>query len=271
MTCGVLSLSTPRAPDDPAAAVACAEALAAAIAAHLPVLPRPEEALAATLPFLAVRGLHEPCFVLDEAHHILYANPPAEAALGAPRASVEGRPLHTVLRTETAVPEAGYFGSLEHHDGAARLVAYFACPVVLSGGRQSTLLLFHVLLADESQREEQLRSAEYTGIVQTIATVNHTINSPLFGLLITAQMLEGETNASPAVSKKVRRIIECAERIREVTELLSRVIRPARGTYAADEQMLDLSGATAISSAPPALQQDGARVAPRMDDQGGNA
>jgi PAS domain-containing protein len=270
ITRGVLSLGAPQLPSDPATVAAQAQSIAAAIAARLPMLPVPQQALAASLPTLAVRLLREPCVVLDAQKQILFINAPAEAALGMPSATLEGRPLAEVLRTETVAPEDGYFGSLLALDGSSKLVSYVCCPVQLPDGQRATLLPFHVLLGSESQYEERLRSAEFTGVLQTVATVNHTINNPLFGLLITAQMLESETIDLPAVSKKVRRIIECAERIKEVTELLSGVIRPARGTYAADESMLDLSGATATtSSGLPATHQDGARDGLPTGDQGG--
>ncbi|HEY3416820.1 MAG TPA: histidine kinase dimerization/phospho-acceptor domain-containing protein, partial [Armatimonadota bacterium] len=83
------------------------------------------------------------------------------------------------------------------------------------------------------------------GTFRTIATVNHEINNPLFGLLATLQLLRDElADAPPSVLRKLERMGECGERIKKITDNLSRVIRPARRTYAAEEGMLDLARAT---------------------------
>jgi nitrogen-specific signal transduction histidine kinase len=105
-----------------------------------------------------------------------------------------------------------------------------------------------IVLWDVSQEQqalkERLKSAELEGISRTIATVNHEINNPLFGLMATVQLLRSELQpTSPTVEKKFQRIGECCERIQHIVDKLSHVIQPARRTYAANEGMLDLSRA----------------------------
>jgi nitrogen-specific signal transduction histidine kinase len=116
------------------------------------------------------------------------------------------------------------------------------------------VLQLHDRREDRLLFEEKVKTAELAGIFRTIATVNHEINNPLFGLMATLQLLRDELGPqSPTVEKKLDRMEKCAERIKQITDDLSQVIRPARRTYAADEKMLDLEGARLYprSAAPP--------------------
>ncbi|MEI7832824.1 MAG: histidine kinase dimerization/phospho-acceptor domain-containing protein, partial [bacterium] len=98
------------------------------------------------------------------------------------------------------------------------LVAQYQTPIVIAPGR--TILLYVVIdmsLALDMQ-QEQMRSAELVGIFQTIATVNHELNNPLFGLMATLQLLTEEMkDADPAIVRKLARMTECSERIKQIS------------------------------------------------------
>lgn len=188
-----------------------------------------------------------PIVICDNNHIIIDANPSLEKLFLRPFHEIIGHPSDEYLKaTEEKLGPSQY--SNMHHlllpAGKELLVAVYATPLTIAEGRT---ILFNVImdmsLAVDMQ-EEQMKSAELLGIFQTIATVNHQINNPLFGLMATLQMMTEEMkDADPAVKRKLERMTVCAERIKQITDELSQVVRPARRIYAEKEGMLDLGNA----------------------------
>jgi nitrogen-specific signal transduction histidine kinase len=197
-----------------------------------------------------------PMLLVDAEQRVLAANAPAARLLVRDADALRGQPLSSALVPEADADPQDERWTAVNSDGIALEVS--ASRIHLHDGRAGTLLL----LRDRSQErlllEEQVKTAELTGIFGTIATVNHEINNPLFGLMATLQLLRQELGPqSASIERKLDRMEQCSERIKQITDDLSRVIRPARRTYAADEGMLDLDRATRAPgrpAAPPAKE-----------------
>jgi hypothetical protein len=243
---GVLTVGTEAAHVATTPLHAALVSLADAVSAALPVLPalgppplRAEEhALLFSLfpwPMLQVEDVY-----------IRRVNAAAEHLLGRSAPELCRMRLDEVLASQES-PTAGGEALLIAHcgDGGDKYVQRVDLPV----GVPAPEGFIGVALIDQTREQEllneRLKTAELSGIFGTIATVNHQINNPLFGLMATLQLLEEELKPStPSVQRKLTRMMECAERIKQIAEMLTRVVRPARGTYAGGEGMLDLVAAT---------------------------
>ncbi|MHB9131877.1 MAG: histidine kinase dimerization/phospho-acceptor domain-containing protein [Armatimonadota bacterium] len=190
---------------------------------------------------------------------LLNINPAAERLLERTAERVSGLPVSEVLQVDESItPRTGGVAAFARRaDGSRQLVEMTSSEVRLADGRLVTLMVLRDLSNEQLLLEERLKTAELAGIFRTIATVNHEINNPLFGLTATMQLLHHELGViSDSVEKKLDRMAECCERIKQITENLSQVIRPAQRTYAAGEGMLDLARATSIGGGLPSLQQE---------------
>ncbi len=192
-----------------------------------------------------------PIVICDENHLILDANSSLEKLFLRPFNEIIGHSDDEYLKISEEQLKPSQFANmcrLVLPNGKELLVAVYLTPLTIADGRA---ILFNVIM-DTSQaanmHQEQLKSAELVGIFQTIATVNHQINNPLFGLMATLQMMTEEMkDADPAVKRKLERMTVCAERIKQITDELSQVVRPARRIYAENEGMLDLGNAVGRS------------------------
>ncbi|HEY3378586.1 MAG TPA: histidine kinase dimerization/phospho-acceptor domain-containing protein [Armatimonadota bacterium] len=188
--------------------------------------------------------------LIDETEHVLCANSQCAALLRRDAEQLPGLALHDLLVAgEDELPRAsGEIASVVCPDGTRFLVETTNTQVVLDDGHRITMVILRDMSQEQILFAERLRSAEFDGVSRTIATVNHEINNPLFGLIATMQLLRGELHdAPPSVDKKLQRIGECCERIQQIVDKLSQVMQPARRTYAANEGMLDLARATGKS------------------------
>ncbi len=190
-----------------------------------------------------------PIIICDEKQEIIDANPGMETLLRRSLPEFRGHNLDEYLVETNEKLKLSQFATMRRMvlpSEETILVAQYQTPLVTASDRT---ILFTVIM-DMSLalgiQQEQLRSAELVGIFQTIATVNHELNNPLFGLMATLQLLTEEMkDADPAIVRKLARMTECSERIKQISDNLSQVVRPARRIYAANEDMLDLVRASA--------------------------
>ncbi len=194
-----------------------------------------------------------PLLLADARHCILAVNGAAERLLARTAAELCGQSIETLFPVEhpEAMADCHWTVMVTHPDGAFPIeVSSCAAPPTSDAAAYVLQLLDR--RQDRLLFEEKVKTAELAGIFRTIATVNHEINNPLFGLMATLQLLRDELGPqSPSVVKKLDRMDKCTERIKQITDDLSQVIRPARRTYAAEEGMLDLTRAKMAPSAPP--------------------
>ncbi|HOF88017.1 MAG TPA: histidine kinase dimerization/phospho-acceptor domain-containing protein [Armatimonadota bacterium] len=182
------------------------------------------------------------------------ANVAAERLLARAAAELVGQSVETLFPVEhpEALADGRWTVMIAHPDGPFP-VEVSACAAPTAPGGAAYVLQLHDGREDRLLFEEKVKTAELAGIFRTIATVNHEINNPLFGLMATLQLLRDELGPqSPSVEKKLDRMEQCVERIKQITDDLSQVIRPARRTYAADEKMLDLERARLVPRPPAA-------------------
>ncbi|MHB9024616.1 MAG: histidine kinase dimerization/phospho-acceptor domain-containing protein [Armatimonadota bacterium] len=245
---GVLSLggASPVAvqPEDVEALVALYHRVAANLPCRVPAL----------LPLCQYQAMREllaempwPMLLLDGNEQLLSINPAAETLLGYASADLREKPFAEILQPvdQPAPRSDGEAAYVLRQDATRVLVEMKRSALLPAGDLSLTLVVLHDLSHEQLLFEERLKTAELAGTFRTIATVNHEINNPLFGLLATLQLLRDElADAAPSVQRKLERMGECGERIKKITDNLSRVIRPARRTYAAEEGMLDLAHAT---------------------------
>jgi len=84
---------------------------------------------------------------------------------------------------------------------------------------------------------ERLRS-----ITETVGGLNHEVNNPLAAIAGNAQLLLRDVGALPAgVEDKVKRILEAARRIQNVTGKMANLIHATSTSYPGDERILDVS------------------------------
>ncbi len=109
-----------------------------------------------------------------------------------------------------------------------------------------TMITFHGQPGGGEITDKMLENAELSGIMRTVTAINHEINSPLFGMIMTLDMLKNElsqSNSSSDILTKVEQISYCANKIREITDKLSHVSRPVICDYTEEDSMLDLQNA----------------------------
>lgn len=198
-----------------------------------------------------------PLLLAGADHGIRAVNAAAETLLAQPASALLGQAIETLFPIEdpAMLPDSHWTVMIAHPDGAFP-VEVTSCLAPSPPDAPEFVLQLFDRRQDRLLFEEKVKNAELAGIFRTIATVNHEINNPLFGLMATLQLLRDELGAqTPSVVKKLDRMEKCAERIKQITDDLSQVIRPARRTYAAEEGMLDLDRAkmSGGESAPPAL------------------
>lgn len=186
-----------------------------------------------------------PLLLADADQRIQAVNSAAAALLGQTASALCGEPLQTLFPIENPaeLPNCHWTVMIAHPDGAFPLEVS-SCAAPSASGSPTYVLQLLDRRQDRLLFEEKVKTAELAGIFRTIATVNHEINNPLFGLMATLQLLRDELGPqAPSVEKKLDRMDKCVERIKQITDDLSQVIRPARRTYAAEEGMLDLDRA----------------------------
>ncbi len=186
-----------------------------------------------------------PMLLAGADHVIQAANTAAERLLARGAEELVGQSVETLFPVEhpEALADCHWDVMITHPDGPFP-VEVSSCAAPPEPGGAAYVLQLHDRREDRLLFEEKVKTAELAGIFRTIATVNHEINNPLFGLMATLQLLRDELGTQPpSVEKKLDRMEKCAERIKQITDDLSQVIRPARRTYAADEKMLDLERA----------------------------
>lgn len=184
--------------------------------------------------------------LVDDDGLVLSVNSTCSKMLQRDADAVYGLSLNDLLvEAPGGVPHiSGEVAYLLRPDTSKFLVKITRTTITIDDGHIITMLVFWDVSQEQQLLEERLRNAELEGISHTVATVNHEINNPLFGLMATVQLLRSELQpAQPSVEKKFQRIGECCERIQLIVDKLSHVMQPARRTYAANEGMLDLSRA----------------------------
>lgn len=206
----------------------------------------------------AIPGVHEeflaffyqvpwPMALINPSECLVSINAAAERLIGRTALDIVGMQLTDIVQLEERLPmqTQEVTGYLARPDGLRVLVEVSTSALLLEAGRQVRVVCLRDLSREQALLEEHVKMAELSGIVRTIATVNHEINNPLFGLTTTVQLLREEIDPSAVtIQKKLERMAECCDRIQQITDRLSRVIRPARRTYADAEGMLDLAQAT---------------------------
>jgi nitrogen-specific signal transduction histidine kinase len=206
----------------------------------------PDISVAAGVVAELMGALPWPLLVTADSGELVAVSPAAAALLGGNSEALVGHLLTEeldMLPSEALRPGV-FLAQRRQADGTVLAVELEVRPCTLRTG--STLLVIAVrdLTQEQHLLEERLRTAELEGIFRIIATVNHKINNPLFGLMATLQLLTDELGTpSLPVQRKLARMQECCERIKQITDDLSRVIRPARRSYAAGEGMVDLARA----------------------------
>jgi hypothetical protein len=106
-----------------------------------------------------------------------------------------------------------------------------------------TIITFHSQPGGGEITDKMLENAELSGIMRTVTAINHEINSPLFGMIMTLDMLKEELkqiDSSIDILTKVEQISYCASKIREITDKLSQVSRPVSCEYTEEDSMLDI-------------------------------
>jgi PAS domain S-box-containing protein len=235
--------------DADAGAVAALEDLARLVGAQLPACdaggpPMPSHARDA----LRTLFTHapSPMVVFDDQGIILDANEASRRLFGARGAMLIGRLLPALLGLGS-LPEAGetVIGRIPQDDGCMITVGVSSADIVTHGGCIVRLAALSDQSVSLNLADERIRMAELAGVLRTIATVNHQINNPLFGMVATVQLMRNELEPvmSASLLKKLDRMAECCDRIKDITDQLGQVVRPTRQTYIAQEDMLDLARA----------------------------
>ena len=140
--------------------------------------------------------------------------------------------------------------ALQHHDDVERFDDHDLEVLTLIAGQAAAAIRNARLLsqAREAYRElsetqaslieaERLRS-----ITETVGGLNHEVNNPLATIAGNAQLLLREAGALPGGSEdKVRRILEAARRIQNVTGKMANLIHATSTSYPGDARILDVA------------------------------
>jgi len=126
---------------------------------------------------------------VDADGRIDFANPAAEQILGAPQASLRGRPFRDLLEEEAthalaiAEPGADPTGALETRvvrpDGSAVPVALSWGPIGAAGARRGAVAVLQDLSSAQAWRAHVLQTEKMASIGQLAAGVAHEINNPM--------------------------------------------------------------------------------------------
>jgi K+-sensing histidine kinase KdpD len=188
--------------------------------------------------------------VLEEARALGLApiGRPSSSWLGVPLLA-EGKAIGVIAVQD----HAGTGGYDEHDLEVLTLIAGQAAAAI-----RNARLLAQARAAYQELRETQaglLETERLRSITETVGGLNHEINNPLAAIAGNAQLLLRDAGAlSPTVQDKVKRILEGARRIQNVTSKMSNLIHATSMPYPAGGAILDVSRSTAREGydAPPA-------------------
>ncbi|HKQ59262.1 MAG TPA: GAF domain-containing protein, partial [Candidatus Eisenbacteria bacterium] len=157
---------------------------------------------------------------------------PSSSWLGVPLLA-EGKGIGVIAVQD----HAGSGGYDEHDLEVLTLIAGQASAAV-----RNARLLAQARAAYQELRQTQaelLETERLRSITETVGGLNHEINNPLAAIAGNAQLLQREASTlSPAVQEKVKRILEGARRIQNVTSKMSNLIHATSMPYPAGGAIL---------------------------------
>jgi PAS domain S-box-containing protein len=147
-----------------------------------------------------------------------------------------------MLRSRGRASIDGYITKLTGSGGREIPVRLRISPLTGPGNNLMGVLLIASDLAELRRLQGKLLEAErIAAITETAIGINHEINNPLCSILGNTQLILMEKDRlDPRMIKKLHSIEREIDRIREISERLAKITRPALKEYVGGSVMLDL-------------------------------
>jgi len=164
-------------------------------------------------------------------------------------------PIGRAARSWLGVPmlaEGGAIGVivLQDHEGTGSYDEHDLEVLTLIAGQAAAAVRNARLLAQARDAYRGLSEAQGSlleterlrGVTETVGALSHEVNNPLTAIAGNAQLLLRQAGLLPGgVEDKVRRILEAARRIQNVTSKMANLIQATSMSYPGDGSILDVS------------------------------
>lgn len=145
------------------------------------------------------------------------------------------------LRREP-VPEV-YEARLFHKDGSLRWVEISGLAIEMDG-QPATLNFMTDITQRKRAEEERVHRERLQAAIATAGAACHELNQPLQGVLSHLELLLLRVDGQPEMAYELRRILEQARQMADLTQKLNRITDFRTRQYLEQSQILDLEGSS---------------------------
>ncbi len=149
-------------------------------------------------------------------------------------------PLHEVVRTRSAV---NFATRRESPDGRVSFLDVIVAPMLNQEGEVRNVIEIIRDVTHQWEQEQRILQAEKTkGALEMAATVSHELNSPIFAVLGTAQLMKRGISDQERVLEDIDLIIRNMKKIGELTTRIGKISKYQTRDYVGDERLFDIYG-----------------------------
>lgn len=151
-------------------------------------------------------------------------------------------PLQEVVRNRTAV---NFATRRESVDGNVSFYDVIVAPMLNQDGEVSNVIEIIRDVTHQWEQEQRILEAEKTkGALEMAATVSHELNSPIFAVLGTAQLMKRGPDIPETLLDDVELIIRNMKKIAELTTRISKISKYQTRDYVGEERLFDIYDTT---------------------------
>ncbi len=151
-------------------------------------------------------------------------------------------PLQEVVRNRTAV---NFATRRESVDGNVSFYDVIVAPMLNQDGEVSNVIEIIRDVTHQWKQEQRILEAEKTkGALEMAATVSHELNSPIFAVLGTAQLMKRGPDVPETLLDDVALIIRNMKKIAELTTRISKISKYQTRDYVGEERLFDIYDTT---------------------------
>ncbi len=149
-------------------------------------------------------------------------------------------PLNEALRTKTPINFAARRESLT---GVTYFYDVVIAPMLGPDGQvEHVIEIIRDVTHEWLNQRRVLEAEKMKGVLETSAAVSHELNSPIFAVLGTAQLMSRGLKENESLLEDVNLIIRNMKKISALTTKISRISKYQTRDYVGDERLLDIHG-----------------------------